>query len=120
MGKPGPKKVNRYDIDFKLMAVKLSEAPGVLVQDVAESLCIHPFMLSRWRREVREGKLVGKAPKLDQATVAELQRLRDIEEKYARLQQEHELLKKAIRFAGDRKRKSSNSSRQTGKRPASK
>jgi hypothetical protein len=33
---------------------------GVLIKDVAESLCIHPFMLSRWRKEVRDGELVGR------------------------------------------------------------
>jgi hypothetical protein len=34
----------------------------VLVKDVADSLCIHPFMLSKWRKQVRDGELVGKAP----------------------------------------------------------
>jgi hypothetical protein len=29
----------------------MSNQPGVLVQNVAESLCIHPFMLSRWRKQ---------------------------------------------------------------------
>ena len=53
MGTPGPQKVNRYGLEFKLKAVAMSNQPGVLVQDVAESLCIHPFMLSRWRKQVR-------------------------------------------------------------------
>ncbi len=47
MAKPGPQKINRYGIEFKLEAVEMSKQPGVLVQDVVESLCIHPFMLSR-------------------------------------------------------------------------
>jgi hypothetical protein len=34
-------------------AVGLSSLPGVLIQDVASSSDIHPFMLSRWRKEVR-------------------------------------------------------------------
>jgi len=37
--------------------VQLSNQPGVLVKDVAESLCIHPFMLSKWRKQVRDGEL---------------------------------------------------------------
>ena len=37
----------RHSDEFKLTAVKLSELPDVLVKDVAESLDIHPFMLSR-------------------------------------------------------------------------
>ena len=60
--------------------------------------------------------LSGKSPVLDAAAVAELQRLREVEGKYGQLQMEHDLLKKAIRFASERKAKSSPSSGQTGKR----
>lgn len=115
MGMPGPRKINDYGVDFKLRAVLMSHQPGVRVQDVAESLCIHPFMLSRWRKEVRDGVLVGKPSPIEPAAVAELQRLRELELKYKRLQMEHDLLKKAIRFASTRKAKSSPSSWQTGK-----
>ena len=49
MARPiGPKKVHRYSGEFKATAVKLSRLAGVHVQDVAEALDIHPFMLSRW------------------------------------------------------------------------
>ena len=115
MAKPGPQKINRYGLDFKLRAVLMSEQPGVLIKDVAESLCIHPFMLSKWRKQVRDGVLTGKAPTLEAAPVAELKRLQELERKYKQLQMEHDLLKKAIRFASDRRVKSSPSSRQTGK-----
>jgi transposase len=115
MGMPGPQKINRYGIAFKLKAVQMSNQPGVLIKDVAESLCIHPFMLSRWRKQAREGELVGKVEPIAPQAISELQRLREIEQKYKRLQMEHDLLKKAIRFASDRKRTSSPSSRQTGK-----
>src|SRR6266404_883081 len=58
MGRPiGPKKVHRYSMEFKLTAVKLSGMPGGQVQTVANALDIHPFMLSRWRKEVRDGML---------------------------------------------------------------
>lgn len=120
MGTPGPQKIHRYGTAFKLRAVQLSKQPGVLIKDVAESLCIHPFMLSRWRKEVREGTLAGRAAPLDSAAVAELQRLREVEQQFKRLQMEHDLLKKAIRFVSDRKRKSLRSSRQTGTRTRSK
>jgi transposase len=102
-------------MQFKATAVRLSELPDVLIQDVADALDIHPFMLSRWRKQVREGLIVTKGVKLDTETKAELKRLRDLEKKYKLLQEEHALLKKAIRFASDQKRKSSNSSKQTGK-----
>ena len=61
----GPKKVQRYSVEFKLKAVKLSQLKGVQVQDVANALDIHPFMLSKWRKHAREGLLkarVGVAP----------------------------------------------------------
>jgi transposase len=120
MATAGPQKIHRYGIGFKLKAVQMSNQPGVLIKDVAESLCIHPFMLSRWRKQVRDGELVGKAAPLDVASVAELQRLREVEQQFKRLQMEHELLKKAIRFASDRRRKSLPSLRQTGTHSRSK
>jgi transposase-like protein len=51
------RKINQYSEEFKATAVGLSSLPGVLIQDVASSLDIHPFILSRWRKEVREGRL---------------------------------------------------------------
>jgi transposase len=116
MPKAGRPKIQNYGLDFKLRAVQLSNEPGVLVKDVAESLCIHPFMLSRWRKQVRDGVLRGKPPDIEPESVSELQRLRQVEKQYKRLLMEHDLLKKAIRFASERKTRSSPSSRQTGKR----
>ncbi len=113
MAKTGPRKLHSYTLEFKLKAVKMSDEPGVLIKDVAESLCIHPFMLSRWRKEVRDGLLAGPAPEVDTEAVAELKRLRDIERQYKLLQQEHDLLKKAIRFVSEQKHKSLLLSKQT-------
>jgi transposase-like protein len=53
----GPKKVRQYSLEFKLKAVKLSQLPGVEVQAVADALEIHPFMLSRWRKEARDAEV---------------------------------------------------------------
>ena len=111
----GPAKIKQYSLEFKLKAVHLSHQPGVLVKDVADSLCIHPFMLSKWRKQVRDGELVGDPPPIEPQQATELQRLRDVERQFKRLQMEHELLKKAIRFASERRMKSSPSSRQTVK-----
>ena len=116
MGRPGPRKIGEYSREFKATAVRLSQLPDVLVQEVAAALDIHPFMLSRWRRMAREGTLVTKGVKLDVDTAAELRRLRQVEKEYAILKEEHALLKKAIRFASSRRRKSSRSSKQTGVR----
>ncbi|MEW7972386.1 MAG: transposase [Candidatus Thiodiazotropha endolucinida] len=117
MAKSGLRKVNRYSESFKATAVKLAHVKGILIKDVAESLDIHPFMLSRWIKEVREGKIVAKGKKveLDSNTVTELKRLRKLEKDHERLKVEHSLLKKAIRFCSEQKQKSSASSSRTGK-----
>ena len=52
-----PRKTWQYTNEFKIKAVKLSLQQDIQVKQVAEGLDIHPFMLSRWRKEYREGKL---------------------------------------------------------------
>jgi transposase len=89
--------------------VKLSSLPGVRIKDVAAALDIHPFMLSLWRKQVRDGVIVAKGAKLDVKTKAELKRLKELERDYKVLKEEHELLKKAIRFASEQRKKSSSS-----------
>ena len=76
MPRPGPRTTNKYSDRFKAAAVRLSELPGVEVKDVAESLYTHPFMLSRWRKEAREGRIVTKGVQLNQEAAAELKALR--------------------------------------------
>jgi len=72
MPKPGPRTTYKYSDQFKATAVRLSELPGVAVQDVAASLYIHPFMLSRWRKQAREGVIVTKGIEIDKETAAQL------------------------------------------------
>ncbi len=55
-----------YTKEFKVKAVKLSVQEGIQVKQVAEGLGIHPFMLSRWRKEYREGILQGDGQKSSQ------------------------------------------------------
>lgn len=112
MGKPGLRKVHRYSVEFKLTAVKLSYLSGVEVQTVANALDIHPFMLSRWRKEVRDGVLKGRARRVElpARSARELHQLQALQREHALLQEEHELLKKAIRVSSARRRSSSRSS----------
>lgn len=110
MPKPGPRTTYKYSDEFKATAVRLSELPDVSIQDVAASLYIHPFMLSRWRKQVREGEIMVKGVAIDKEVTAELKKLRQLEKDYKRLQIEHELLKKAIEFTSKRKAMSSPSS----------
>src|SRR5258708_9042832 len=98
MARAGPRKIARYGEQFKATAVKLSSLPGVLIQDVAAALDIHPFMLSLWRKQVRDGVIVAKAAKLDVQTAAELKRLRQLERQYKVLQEEPARPKKANQY----------------------
>jgi len=131
----GPKKVHRYTVEFKIQAVRLSLHPEIQTQDVAHALDIHPFMLSKWKKDYREGRLkpaaeaaglslpkVLRAPKADtekrslkrqvkqlEAKVQARREVRALEKKLAALEVEHDLLKKAIRFNIERRRRSSSS-----------
>ena len=131
----GPKKVHRYTLEFKIQAVRLASHPDIQTQDVAHALDIHPFMLSKWKKDYREGKLKPAAeaaglslpkalrvPKADlekralkrqvkhlEAKVEARRAVRSLERKLAALEVEHDLLKKAIRFNIERRRRSSSS-----------
>ena len=120
----GPKKVNRYSIEMKRTAVRLSNAPGARVMDVAEALDIHPFMLSRWRKLAREGLLVAtpaKKRKSAQAskkakapTMVQMSKYAKLKRELELLRKEHEFLKKFDRFRAQLKAKGSPSSRGSG------
>jgi len=131
----GPKKVHRYTNEFKVQAVRLSLHPEIQTQDVAHALDIHPFMLSKWKKDYREGRLkpaaeaaglslpkplrvLGRDPEKAalkrqvrqlQAKVDARTQVRALERKLAALEVEHDLLKKAIRFNIERRRRNSNS-----------
>ncbi|HMH16606.1 MAG TPA: transposase [Burkholderiales bacterium] len=104
----------------KIQAVKLANHPEIQTQDVAYVLDIHPFMLSKWKKDYREGRLkpaaeaaglrlpkVLRAPKADaekrslkrqvkqlEAKVQARREVRTLERKLAALEVEHDLLKK--------------------------
>src|SRR3954451_24611602 len=111
MARPGPRKVRAYSDEFKLTAVRLSLQPGLAVQTVAAALEVHPFLLSRWRRAAREGRLRGPVPARAPVPTREIVRLQQLEREHRLLQEEHALLKKAIRFCFARRPRSSPSSR---------
>jgi transposase len=111
----GRMRKHRYSTEFKVTAVKLASAPDIEVQTVARSLDIHPFMLSRWKKEYREGRLKGKAhPNLNEVmnmeeAVAEHKKIRALEAALKKARIENDLLKKAIRFNLERSRTASRS-----------
>jgi len=111
----GRMRKHRYSNEFKVTAVKMARAPGIETQAVAEALSIHPFMLSRWKKEFREGRLRGqphaglKEMQDMEATVAEHQKIRELEAALKQARIENDLLKKAIQFNLERSGKSSRS-----------
>jgi transposase len=113
MGKGRMRRVSRYSNEFKITAIRLASLPGTLIQDVAKILDIHPFMLSRWKKEYREGKITGDPhPDIKKLTeveekVSEQSRIRELERALKKAQIENDLLKKTIQFNLEQKRKSS-------------
>jgi len=103
-----PRKTWQYTTEFKVKDVRLSYQKDVQVQQVAFGLDIHPMMLSRWRKEYREGKLQGdnrkrvvvnkKKRAVSDKQVTENARL--IKEN-ARLKKEIDLLKKWQRYLAE-------------------
>lgn len=121
------KRLPRYSLEFKQGAVRLTQVPGLEVQVVAEALDIHPVMLSRWRQEARDGRLRGSQPrpkvikarkvvKVKVPALREVKRLQELEKAHRLLQEEHALLKKAIRFCSERRATSSRSLSSSGRR----
>ena len=111
-----PRRTWHYLNEFKVKAVQLSLLEGVQVQEVARTLDIHPFMLSRWRKEYREGKLVAdKRKKLIPMTKdkRKLDRMKELEKENSRLRQENDLLKKWQRYLAEAHQNDLDSSRDT-------
>ncbi|GAB3215108.1 hypothetical protein GCM10027295_07500 [Pseudaeromonas pectinilytica] len=59
-------RTHKYTTEFKFKAVRWSHDPARSVKEVAQTLDIHPFMLSRWRKEYREVKF-GMPPSLQES-----------------------------------------------------
>lgn len=103
-----PKKTWFYPVDFKIKAVELSLRDDVLSKDVAQALDIHPLMLSRWRKEYREGKFLTK-PRYNSndelmaklPNKKELNKIKQLEKENERLKLENDLLKKWQRYLAE-------------------
>lgn len=103
-----PRKTWKYTKDFKVKAVKLSFQKGIQVKQVAEGLDIHPFMLSRWRKEYLDGKLQGDGQKRvgvnkQRHTIPEKELTENarLKKENAKLREENDLLKKWQRYLAE-------------------
>lgn len=90
------KKYRRYTREFKIEAVRLSEADERPVAEVARELGIHPNNLYKWRAQFAEE---GEAafPGKGHAS-ADDEEKRQLRRELARVRQERDILKKAVAF----------------------
>lgn len=117
-----PRKTWKYSAEFKIRAVRLSHQPDIEVQQVATGLDIHPFMLSRWRKEYRDGKLCrGNEAGVDVSQQKRVPKAREMSEnarlkaENKRLRDENDLLKKWQRYLSEIHQSDLDSSKDTGK-----
>ena len=109
------KPTRRYSNGYKVSAVRLTFQPRVMIKDVALSLDIHPFMLSRWRKEYFEGKLVADERKVSKKLISvprkkeltDSERIKKLEAENAALKKENDFLKKWEAFLAEQRRKDS-------------
>lgn len=111
-----------YSTDFKVKAVELSCQEGLQVKQVAEGLDIHPLMLSRWRKEYRDGKIkpdgnkrVSVMKDKKTPTAQELTEFEKLKKDNERLRKENDLLKKWQRYLADQHQNDLGSSKSSDK-----
>jgi len=112
-----PRKTWRYPDDFKSKAVQLTLLRDVRVKEVARTLDIHPFMLSRWRKEYREGKIkIDKRFKVSSMAKdnKEINLIKKLEKENIQLRLENDLLKKWQRFLAQEHQSNLDLSKSTG------
>ena len=110
------KRVVEYQTAFKLMVVKLTELEGIQSKQICDSLDLHPYMVSRWRKQARDGQLISDTsdrhqmnkdrspPKSrEQAALAQLKK------ENIRLKKENDFLKKWQRYLKELKQNDSRS-----------
>ncbi|AGH81189.1 ISCps3, transposase orfA [Psychromonas sp. CNPT3] len=99
-----PRRTWKYTNDFKVNVVQLSFTADITIKAVAEKFDIHPFMLSRWRKEYREGIIVAdKRKKImgQSLTKKALTKEKNLERENKQLKEELYVLKKWQRFLAE-------------------
>ena len=92
-----------YKYQFKTAAVSAANHPEIKTRAVAEALNIHPFMLSRWKKQMRDGVLRKdheKKPNEDSPNTLEKARktIYMLRQQLKQAQEENKVLKKAERI----------------------
>ena len=84
----------KYDLEFKLEAVRMASEPGVTNREVERRLGIGQGVLSRWKRELKDSgahAFVGKG-----LLKPEDEEMRRLKRENERLRRERDILKKAV------------------------
>ena len=105
-------RTKKYSNEFKATAVLMSHLDDCSVKSVAESLDIHPVMLSNWRRMYDEGKIVvDKRKKIikKSKTLSDNEQINTLLAEIDRLKMENDILKKWQRFLAEQRKKNSSS-----------
>jgi transposase-like protein len=97
-----------YKYHFKLAAVHAANHPDIQTRAVAEALNIHPFMLSRWKKQMRDGVLRKDNNKssdknLPNDLLKARQEIYMLRQQLKRAQDENKVLKKAERIFPEKK-----------------
>jgi transposase len=84
----------KYDLEFKLEALRMASEPGVTARDVERRLGIGQGVLSRWKRQLKNDgaqAFPGKGH-----LKPEDEEMRRLKRKCERLRRERDILKKAV------------------------
>ena len=109
-------RVLEYSIEFKVMVVKLTHMEGVQIKKISDCLGLHPLMVSRWRKEVRDGKLLSPDSRRVEMTLKKptntketVDKTKQLEKEIKRLKAENDVLKKWQGYLAEIKQKDSGS-----------
>ena len=84
----------KYDLEFKLEALRMASEPGVTARDVERRLGIGQGVLSRWKRELKDDDAQAFPGKGH--LKPEDEKLRRLKRENERLRRERDILKKAV------------------------
>ena len=113
-------RVLEYSREFKVMVVRLTHLEGLKTKRLSDCLGLHPLMVSRWRKEVRDGKLVAdetrrvrmtleSASKSGKKTKQSRNKTQRLERENKRLKKEVDLLKKWQGYLAEQRQNDSTS-----------
>ena len=97
-----------YRYHFKQAAVLVANHPSIQTKAVAEALNIHPFTLSRWKKQMRDGVLREDTTKMTYKNLPnDLEKARKtinmLRQQLKEAQEENRVLKKAERVFPEKK-----------------